>query len=72
MHALLTDAYFGGYQGYHMNGFNVLFGDMHAKWISDPDRIIIDCTGGGSKYNLEEPNERGWAFMVWDFFSRNP
>jgi hypothetical protein len=72
VHALLTDAYFGGYQGYHMNGFNVLFGDMHAKRIADPNRIIIDGTGGGSKYNLGELNSRGRAFMVWDYFSRNP
>jgi len=72
VHALMTDAYFGGYQGYHMNGFNVLFGDMHAKRIPDPNKVIIEGVGGGSRYETGQLFERGKAFMVWDYFSRNP
>jgi prepilin-type N-terminal cleavage/methylation domain-containing protein len=72
---LMTDAYFGGYQGYHLNGFNVLFSDMHATRIPDPRGIIIKGVGGGSRYSANTPGElwnRGKCFMVWDYFARNP
>lgn len=71
VHALMTDAYFGGYYGYHLNGFNVLFSDYHARRVPDPNGKIIRGVGGGSRYtqgNLMNAK----AFMVWDYFSRNP
>lgn len=70
--ALLTDAYFGGYIGYHLNGFNVLFADFHAKRIPDLRGKLSKGVGGGSRYNPGELAGRGRPFMVWDYFSRNP
>lgn len=72
IHALLTDAYFGGYQGYHLNGFNVLFGDMHVKRVADPRGVIIKGVGGGSKYTPGDLAGSGKPFMVWDYFSTRP
>jgi prepilin-type N-terminal cleavage/methylation domain-containing protein len=73
IHALLTDAYFGGYHGYHLNGFNVLYGDYHAKRVPDPAGKIIKGVSGGSVYDTSKPFlDRAKAFMVWDYFSRNP
>ncbi|MGQ9651926.1 MAG: type II secretion system protein [Phycisphaerae bacterium] len=72
MHALLTDAYFGGYRGYHLNGFNVLYSDYHAKRVPDPAGKIIKGVGGGSRYTPGDLATAGKAFMVWDYFSRNP
>jgi prepilin-type N-terminal cleavage/methylation domain-containing protein len=71
VHALLTDAYFGGYIGYHFNGFNVLFGDLHARRIP-VKKDVVQGVGGGSKYVEGELATRGKPFMVWDYFSRNP
>lgn len=71
VHALLTDAYFGGYMGYHVSGFNVLFGDLHARRIF-VKREVVQGVGGGSKYVAGELASRGRPFMVWDYFSRHP
>lgn len=70
--AFLTDAYFGGYQGYHQNGFNALYGDMHARFIQDPRGVIIKGVGGGSRYTYGDLFGSGKCFMVWDYFSRRP
>jgi prepilin-type N-terminal cleavage/methylation domain-containing protein len=72
VHALLTDAYFGGYQGYHISGFNVLFGDFHARHVTDPRRRIIKGVEGGRRYKVGDLAGKGQAFMVWDYFSRRP
>ncbi len=72
MPVIMTDAYFGGYSGYHLNGYNVMFSDFHARRIPDPRGRIIKGTGGGSVYNTGDIATRGQAFMVWDYFGRNP
>lgn len=72
VHALLTDAYFGGYVGYHLSGFNALFGDLHARRVPDPRGVIVKGVGGGSTYTHGDIATRGRAFMVWDYFSRRP
>ncbi len=73
---LMSDMYFGGYVGYHLNGFNVLFSDMHAKRVPDPRGVIIKGVGGGKLYDPTNPGEiagpHGKCFMVWDYFARNP
>ncbi len=72
MHALESDAYFGGYVGFHINGFNVLYGDIHARRVPDPDKRIVKGTGGGSRYTIGKLFDTGKPYMVWDYFSRNP
>jgi prepilin-type N-terminal cleavage/methylation domain-containing protein len=69
---LMTDAYFGGYQGYHMNGFNVLYSDYHARRVPDPAGKIIKGVGGGSRYTQGQLSTGGKPFMVWDYFASRP
>jgi len=57
--------------GYHMNGFNVLFGDFHAKRVH-LDRKKIQGLGSGRTYYIGDLATRGKIFMVWDYFGRNP
>lgn len=69
---LMSDAYFGGYVGYHLNGFNVLYSDMHARRVPDPKNVIIKGVGGGSRYTRGDLFGTGKPFMVWDYFAKNP
>ncbi len=71
VHALMSDAYFGGYKAFHLNGFDVLFGDTHARWIRDPGkRIQRTSIGSGTSYSgIDSATAK--RFMVWDYFSRN-
>ena len=69
--ALMTDAYFGGYIGYHLSGINALFADTHAKFVNDPKKRIVKGISGGSRYVQGELFTRGKPFMVWDWLARN-
>ncbi|MHC4444443.1 MAG: type II secretion system protein [Planctomycetota bacterium] len=72
VHALLTDAFFGGYRGYHLNGFNVLYSDFHARRVPDPSRKIVKGNlGSAIYYSKGKLATQGKPFMVWDYFSRN-
>ncbi len=82
VHALVSDGYFASewegdhkiYEGYHLKGYNVLFGDFHAKRVIDPGGRIH---AAGLKpvrpmeYTGLNENERK-VYMVWDYFARNP
>ena len=68
VHALLSDAYLGGYMAFHIDGFNVLYGDFHAKLVPDPNGCIRRGTGGGTGYTTGQPFDRGKPYMVWDYF----
>jgi len=77
VHALLSDMYFTDenvsreVRGYHRSGFNVLYGDFHAKWVHDPrERIHHTDTPMIKQYGYEGINN-AQVFIVWDFFSRN-
>jgi len=87
VHALVSDGFFAGpdaytwddgrvfirdpYEGYHLQSYNVLYGDFHAKRILDPRGQIhaakltpIRYTGSiGKAFKI---------FKVWDYFSQNP
>jgi hypothetical protein len=73
IHALLSDGYFGGYEGYHLQGYNVLFSDFHAKRVRDPAGKIH-----GAQLGAVRPWSTGGingdaakVFMVWDYFARS-
>jgi prepilin-type processing-associated H-X9-DG protein len=70
IHAFVSDGYFGGYQGYHLGGYNVLFGDFHARRVIDPEGKIRAADLGPIRpwkyYGIEEAK----VYLVWDFFSR--
>ena len=72
IHALVSDAYFGGYIAFHGDGFNVLYSDSHAKLVRDPNNSIRRGTGGGTSYTPGDLFGRGKPYMVWDYFSSNP
>lgn len=73
VHALLSDGYFGGYEGYHYDGYNVLYGDFHAKRVRDPGGRIhaarLNPVRPWSETGIKSDTAR--VFLVWDFFSRN-
>jgi hypothetical protein len=62
----MTDCYFGGYAGYHINGWNVLFSDFHAKRVGDPVRRIDQAGGSPFGYNGAD------VYVAWDFLSSHP
>ncbi|MHA1600195.1 MAG: prepilin-type N-terminal cleavage/methylation domain-containing protein [Alphaproteobacteria bacterium] len=72
--ALMSDAYCAETEGYHLGGYNVMFGDFHARWIRDPNHRIHN---EGIPVPRDWKNYQGWEqegkyFVVWDFFSRQP
>ncbi len=72
VHALLSDGYFGGYQGYHLRGYNVLYGDFHARRVRDPGgKIRAADLGPIRPWNYPGINDAK-VYMVWDYFSRQP
>lgn len=72
--ALLVDAYFSGYTGYHINGWNVLFSDFHAKRVGDPIKKIDNAKGSAYTYPSGgiPSGEGGQVFLAWDYLSRRP
>ena len=72
--ALLADGYFGGYEGYHLKGYNVLYADFHARRVVDPGgKIHAARLGPVRPWNdggIDGPAAK--VFMVWDYFSSNP
>jgi prepilin-type N-terminal cleavage/methylation domain-containing protein len=72
IHALLSDGYFGGFEGYHLRSYNVLFGDFHAKRVVDPGGRIHAAQLGPIRPWSYDGIEDAKVFMVWDYFSRNP
>lgn len=72
MPALMTDAFFGGWtEGYHMNGYDVLFTDFHARWILDPQGRIHAASIGDARHAY--PGINGCkVFQVWEYFSQRP
>ncbi len=82
LHALVSDGYFASeyegdhriYEGYHLGGYNVLFGDFHARRINDPNGKIHAAGLTPVRpwsYNGVNANEMK-VYAVWDYFSRNP
>jgi len=72
--AFLTDAYFGGWsQGYHLGGYNVMYCDLHARWIRDPGGRIHAANLPDPTYGYGDGNAgRAMAFQVWEYFSQKP
>ncbi|HSW47014.1 MAG TPA: prepilin-type N-terminal cleavage/methylation domain-containing protein [Phycisphaerae bacterium] len=68
LQVLVSDALIGdGYKAVHKGkGYNVLFSDLHARWISDPKGYIL---------RLPISSGRGGAFGMydaWDYFAARP
>jgi prepilin-type processing-associated H-X9-DG protein len=79
MPAFVTDAFFGGWEGSHLGGYNVLYADLHGKRVNDPvtkqypKGIIHSGLGSGSGYSSGGMNgSTGRIFQVWDYFSIRP
>lgn len=72
--ALLVDAYFGQGRGYHINGWNVLFSDYHAKRVGDAVKKIDNAAGSAFHYPpAGVPTGRdAELYIAWDYLSRNP
>ncbi len=70
--ALMSDAYFGGWtEGYHLNGYDVLYTDFHARWVLDPGGRIHNAQIGDARH--EYPGIlHCQVFQVWDYFSQQP
>ena len=60
-----------GFQG-HKDGYNVLYGDGHAKWFGDPQRRIIWWPGiwQGNNYDLDRANMTG-AVLYYKWLEGN-
>jgi len=71
IHAFVSDGYFGGYQGYHNQGYNVLYSDFHAKRVRDPGGRIYAANLGPIRPWTYSGIEDAKVYMVWDYFSRN-
>jgi len=73
IHALVSDGYFGGYNGVHRDSYNVLYGDFHAKSVLDPGRKITKAgiSSGSPDYYGGMDGANGLQFQVWDYFSRS-
>lgn len=77
VHALLSDMYFVDenvtreVRGYHRSGFNVLYGDFHAKWVHDPGGKINRTDTPMIRHEVYPGINDAQVFIVWDFFSRN-
>jgi len=74
--ALLADAYFGDpqwAQGYHLGGYDVLYCDMHARWVRDPQgRIHAAALPDPRREYGGIKSGKAKAFMVWEYFSAHP
>ncbi|HOB75817.1 MAG TPA: type II secretion system protein [Phycisphaerae bacterium] len=69
--AVLSDGYFGGYQGYHNKAYNVLYGDFHAKRVIDPHgKIFAAQLGPVRPFSYDGINGAGRVYQVWDYFGR--
>jgi prepilin-type N-terminal cleavage/methylation domain-containing protein len=71
IHALQSDGYFGGYQGYHLRSYNVLYSDFHARGVHDPGGRIRAANLGPIRPWRYGGIEEAKVYMVWDYFSRN-
>ena len=65
---LLSDALIGdGYKAVHKGaGYNVLYSDFHAKWVSDPRKYILNM--GISSGTGGFPGQ----CKAWDYFASRP
>ncbi len=73
--ALLSDAYFSEYwaRGYHLGGYNVMFCDLHARWIGDPGGRINAANLPDPTYDYgNDSNGKAKGFQVWEYFSQKP
>lgn len=70
--AFISDAFYGGFLGYHIDGYNVLYADMHARRVRDPNRkIAIAGLGSGSgDPSVFKGTSAFKVFQVWDYFGR--
>ncbi|MDM8009169.1 MAG: type II secretion system protein [Phycisphaerae bacterium] len=86
IHAFISDGYFAGkdiytwegkvynrepYEGYHLNSYNVLYSDLHAKRVVDPQGQIHTAQLTPVRYNNAGGPNVTKVFKVWDHFSRN-
>ena len=86
IHAFISDGYFAGkeeftwegkvynrdpYEGYHLKSYNVLYGDLHAKRVIDPQGQIHAALLNPIRYNGPAGANAVRVFKVWDYFSRN-
>ncbi len=86
VHAFVSDGYFAGkdtytwegklynrepYEGYHLNSYNVLYGDLHARRVVDPQGQIHAAQLTPVRYNSAPGPNAMKVFKVWDYFSRN-
>jgi len=86
IHAFITDGYFAGkdtftwegklydrepYEGYHLKSYNVLYSDLHAKRVVDPQGQIHAAQLTPVRYNNAGGPNVTKVFKVWDHFSRN-
>jgi hypothetical protein len=88
IHAFVSDGYFAGkeefdlgggklyrrepYEGYHLEGYNVLYGDFHARRIVDPKGQIHAARLNPVRYSGTNTLNANRVFKVWDYFSRYP
>ncbi|NLX21847.1 MAG: type II secretion system protein [Phycisphaerae bacterium] len=71
VHAFVSDGFFGGYQGYHLQSYNVLYSDFHARRVVDPGgRIGTAQLGPIRPWQYPGINDAK-VYLVWDYFSRN-
>lgn len=81
MQALMSDMYFAGFnevqlgafEGYHLNSYNVLFSDLHAKRVLDPQGQIHKARLSPVLAGNTSIDENGFkVYKVWEYFSANP
>ena len=65
---LLSDALVGGgYKAVHKgDGYNVLYADFHAKWVSDPRHYILNLPISSG------PVGSPGMYEAWDYFAAHP
>jgi hypothetical protein len=59
------------YEGYHLKSYNVLYGDLHARRVIDPQGQIHAALLKPIRYNGPGGANATRVFKVWDYFSRN-
>ena len=74
MPAFVSDAFFGGWNGSHLGGYNVLYADFHGRRINDPGLKIVNAhLGSGSGYGSGGmTGSAGRIYQAWDYFSTRP
>lgn len=76
--ALLSDGYYADDNltrtalGYHGGGYNVLFSDFHGRWVLDPGQKIYNSAIVPIETDVYPGINSAKAFLVWDYFARNP